>query len=449
MKNRSTRRDFLKAGIFTATTAGFFCDSISHAAEPVWHFSAEEAFKAASFNPQNEGCEYFVAVADTHRPEYYQCLPDIVREWNALEPSPAFAVCLGDMICSASRSFGHVPDAKGLDRARGEYALFTDEIKTLKKDIPFYPVIGNHDTYPGEKDAALFREAFPGVKPYGAFERKGVHYLRWNGGHSAHPDREQIDWMKRYLETISLKETVVVFVHQPSVGGVVGERGVSTAVRELFEDFDGELWLFGGHGHSNRTQVFRLPKTTIVQCMISGQKTEGYWICGIRDGRIIVRICRELGKGYRVDNMPNRSKAGLIPVPFEGRDDLLWSMLIGEEAEDESAFVSNDRGGNCIYFWFYVGELIYKLPLDKVKNQATRFAVLANFRPHRKTGEAIKIFASGDNEHWIETPIQETKNSVNTFSIPELMRSGPALYVKLAGFGYGTDTSVGGFALCR
>jgi len=38
---------------------------------------------------------------------------------------------------------------------------------------------------------------------------------------------------------------------------------------------------------------------------------------------------------------------------------------------------------------------------------------------------------------------------VNRFAIPEALQKNPELFVKVESFGYGADTCVGGFALCK
>ena len=456
MKRNMTRHTFLKVTVL-ATVAAFFLANVSFGQGTVWYQTLDEALQVIVFDPTTKGNEYFIVLADTHRPQNYNRLPQMIERWNTMTVRPAFVTILGDMISSASVSFGHIPDARGIQTAREEYKVLMSEMSQLSPEIKFAPVIGNHDTHPGEEEAELFREAFPDHEPYGAFEHNGMHILRWKGGAFAHLSETQLEWMRRYLADVPRDATVVVLVHQPGLGGVVRERGVPSAVRELFADFTGNLWLLAGHEHNNVITVFQLPKTTIAQCTHYGLPIEGrfhsgeaYWIYCTRNGEIVARIFCDLDQGFRVGPMPDRSRTQPIPVPFGGRDDLLWSMLIGEEKEGESAFVSNDGGANCQYFWFYVGkELIYRLPLDKTGNEAIRFAVLGNFFGHRETREPIRVFASGNGEDWVETPIVETVNSVNAFTIPEPLRSGNQLYVKIVGFGFGSDTSVGGFALCR
>ena len=139
----------------------------------------------------------------------------------------------------------------------------------------------------------------------------------------------------------------------------------------------------------------------------------------------------------------------MIALPFEGRDDVLWSLLIGEtEAASKDAFVSG-KGGNCGTWWFYVDELVYRLPLAEKGCGATRFAVLAALSKHRKTGEPAHVYASSEAETWLETPLLETKASVNVFEIPAALHGGRELFVKVKSYGYGADTCVGGFALCK
>lgn len=437
------RRGFLRAALGASAAAA--CPAFGAGWKPDWL----EAFREAGFDPAAAGSAVFVVCGDVHEPEYSQRFDEHVTAWNAMRPAPLFVALLGDNGCSVSRSFGHAPDAKGLERAKKELEGLREKVSQLKKDIPLKLVVGNHDTLPGEVDAAFFRQTFPSCRPYEVFEAAGVTFQVWNGGHDGSIDPAQRAWIRRQTEALPRETAAVVLVHQPSLGMTERERGIPQMVREAFAEHTGPLWLLAGHVHANSTSVFALPRTKIVQAS-HVKSVDGYWIYGVRGGQIAARVYGAVGKGFRGEALPDLTlPARPIPLPFEGRDDVVWRLLIGEdEAATQAAFVSG-KGGDCRTWWFYVDELVYKLPLAEQGRGATRFAVLAALSKHRKTGEPVRVFASADGAAWAETPLQETTASVNLFAIPGPLRSARELFVKVKSFGYGADTCVGGFALCR
>ena len=407
------------------------------------------AFRAAGFDPAAAGSSVFVACGDVHEPEYSQQLPAQISEWNAMQPAPRFVALLGDNGCSVSRSFGHTPDEKGLARARTELGGLREKLALLKKEIPLKLVIGNHDTMPGEVDAVFFRQLFPEVKPYEAFEESGVRFMIWNGGHDGGLDQRQRDWIKAQCAALPDQQTLVIFVHQPSLGMTERERGIPLLVREGLSGHTGPLWLLAGHVHNNGTAVFALPNNKIVQVTHS-KSIVGYWIYGVRDGKIVARVNRDMVQGYKAEALPDLTKpAPPVACPFAGRDDVRWKLLIGDDAAATQACFVSGKGGNCGTWWFYVDELVYRLPLAEQAAGATRFAVLAALGKHRKTGAPTQVLASADGATWVETPLLETKDAVHLFAIPAALRGGKNLFVRIKSHGFGADTCVGGFALCK
>ena len=408
-----------------------------------------EAFRAAGFDPAAAGNSVFVVCGDVHFPQYSRHFPAQIQAWNAMRPAPKFVALLGDNGCNVSGSFGHMPDSKGLERARKELEGLRVETSKLRKDIPLKLVIGNHDTMPGETDAAFFRKVFPECRPYEAFEAAGICFQVWNGGHDGAIDARQRAWIRKACSALPRDKAAVVLVHQPSLGMTERERGIPAMVREIFAEQTAPLWLLAGHVHGNSLSVFALPKTKVMQAT-HVKSVNGYWIYGIREGRIAARVYVDMEKGCQAGVLPDLGKpARTIPLPFEGREDVLWSLLIGEDAAATKAAFVSGKGGNCGTWWFYVDELVYKLPLADKGKGATRFAILAALSKHRKTGEPAHIFASGDGVAWSETPLLETRASEHLFAIPEALRGGRELFVKVKSYGYGADTCVGGFALCR
>ena len=428
-------------------TAVLACPSFG--VEPAWGTDWLVAFRAAGFDPAAEGNSVFVVCGDVHDPEYSQHFLAQIDDWNAMRPAPRFVALLGDNGCSVSRSFGNTPDEKGKARARQELEGLHEKLKKLRREIPLKLVIGNHDTLPGEIDAAFFRTVFPECPPYQAFDESGIRFMVWNGGHDGGIDARQRTWIKEQCSALPEGQAAVVLIHQPSLGMIERERGIPATVRADFAGHTGPLWLLAGHVHSNGTAVFALPKTKIVQ-VAHVKSVNGYWIYGMRAGHIAARVFCDVAQGFRSEALPDLAKpAPLIPLPFEDRDDVAWSLLIGDDPKATKAAFVSGRGGDCGTWWFYVDELVYRLPLAEKGRGSTRFAVLAALGKQRKTGEPVHVFASADGGVWAETPLAETRAAVNVFAIPEALRGANELFVKVKSYGYGADTCVGGFALCR
>lgn len=418
-------------------------------AKPAWSADWVEAFQSAGFDPREAGNDVFVACGDVHEPIYSRHFPAQVVAWNAMRPAPLFVALLGDNVCSVSRSFGHIPDEKGRERARKEMEGLREKLAKLDRGIPLKLAMGNHDTMPGELDAGLFRTVFPECPPYQAFEMAGIHFMIWNGGHDGAIDARQRAWIAGQCGALPQDATVVTFVHQPSLGMTERERGIPAAVNSGFAAHRGPLWLLAGHVHANSTALFELPRTRIVQ-ISHVRSVDGYWIYGLRNGRLVARVFRDMSQGFRAEALPDISQPGRpIPVPFRGRDDVLWSLLIGDDPEATRASFVEGKGGNCGTWWFYVDELVFRLPLAAKGDGAAHFAVLAALSRHRKTGEPAHVFVSSDSTAWVETPLLDTKESVNLYAIPAPLRGSRELFVKVKSYGYGADTCVGGFALCR
>ena len=441
-----TRRDFLGASAGAALAwRSVAAQQPVTAAREGWL----EAFRAAGFDPAAAGNSVFVVCGDVHFPQYGQHFPSQIEAWNAMRPAPQFVALLGDNVCNVSSSFGHTPDAKGLERARKELEGLRAETAKLRKEIPLKLVIGNHDTLPRETDAAFFRKVFPACRPYEAFEVSGICFQIWNGAHDGAIDPAQRVWIGKQCAGLPRDKSVVILVHQPSLGMTERERGIPAMVRAHFSEHTGPLWLLAGHVHSNSIREFALPRTRITQAT-HVKSVVGFWIYGMRDGRITARVYCPVAGACKAQAMPDPARpARPIPLPFEGRDDVVWRLLIGEDATATKTAFVRGKGGDCGTWWFYVNELVYKLPLASRGRGATRFAVLAALSKHRKTGELPKVYASGSDDDWIETPLLESRGAEHLFAIPEGLRKSRELYVRIQSYGHGADTCVGGFALCR
>jgi hypothetical protein len=106
------------------------------------------------------------------------------------------------------------------------------------------------------------------------------------------------------------------------------------------------------------------------------------------------------------------------------------------------------KGGDCKYYWFYLTELVYRLPLEKAGHKATHVAVLGRLDVPKGVAP-VSVAVSTDNRTWTNLPLPVPQSSVYTMEIPADMRHADDLFVRVTGPGYKGNVAVGGFALCR
>jgi hypothetical protein len=425
--------------------------AVRPASQPDYPFKTlSAAWRAATFDPTAKGAAFFVATSDIHYPTGAEWLPKIINEVNAIKPRPQFFLVAGDLVLSASIGPGRRPDAKALAAVRDEYQAFGRDIARLHADIPFKCVLGNHDTYPGEKDHALFHTIWPGRPVYESFDCAGVRFLLLNGGPFGSLDDDQLVWATRQLAPVPRDQTIVVVVHQPS-GGILSERGVGRAVTEVLADFTGEAWMICGHAHRNSVSAIRLPHMTLVRTIITtgngsmwGFEKPGYWIWCLRDGHVVARIFRRLDQGYRIDRPPDRTKARPLPQPFEGRDDRLWTMLVGQNDQALRVKTEATDYGDA---WIKMIDLVYRLPLAQAKGVTTRLAVLGELDSADPT-TPIRVMVSADCATWHELPLPKAERNVYAFDLPTALRGKGDLFVRITGT-VKANGLVAGMALCK
>jgi len=119
---------------------------------------------------------------------------------RALERKPHFFIHLGDMIPH--------PDEK-------EWSTFFEISKPIQ--VPFFPVVGNHEVFANGRGEELFREQFhlPGEKTYYAFRVGGILFVildsEIGGGRIID---EQLSWLEDILSS-SRERSKLIFIHRP------------------------------------------------------------------------------------------------------------------------------------------------------------------------------------------------------------------------------------------
>jgi len=427
------------------------------AAEPSYPYpTLAAAFIAAGFDPAAPGAAGFVACTDLHigPPKTTAIPPYLVDEVNAMAPAPAFLVFTGDLICSASLSFGQRPDAAQKAKAAAEFEIVKRDLARLRPETRVRFAPGNHDTYPGEEDAALLRSVFPEAKAYAQEELAGLTLFFLNGGSSGDLDPRQSEWLTTAVAALPPQRGVVLFVHQPALGSVVAERGIGLALSGAFSRHEGPLWLVAGHHHSNGDAILQIGRTTVVQARMTtcnpaiwgDAEKPGYWVYGLRDGAVRCRVFRQQEKGYRLAPLPDRSQARPLAVPFGGVQGILWSLLVGD---GDRQYLVSAKAADVVSWWGYLSEVVYRLPLNGLAERPASLAVLASL-DHANADPAKRgqVALSTDGVAWKDVPLAAPANGCYAVAIPADLAAGKELYVRVSGPGYKGGAILGGFAFC-
>lgn len=398
----------------------FIPESIRGEASQVYPFqSLPEAFRAINFDPSGPGNAFFVVIADVHYGTKNSTgINPAVEEVNRMQYPPAFFCVNGDLIVTASRSFGHIPGADERKQAIEELRSFQGDVSLLNPEIPLRMTLGNHDTHPGESDPEIFWEVFPGYPPYQAFDVCGMHIICLNGHSTGYIDPNQMEWLGNDVRAQPKEKGIILFIHQPSMHHTIRERGIPDAISQVLSDHTGLVWLIGGHDHTNSEELFLLPETVLIQHRITCGATRiwgdderpGYWIYCLRNGEVTGRVFRRMPEGYRLQPAPEISAAIPLPIRIGTRDNAIWRCLVGE---NDHPYRVSVKAADCLNYWAYVKELIYKAPIRKAgSNKPVRLVLYASFKIEADIKRKDQYFLSKDGETWEEySPYRTTSDS--------------------------------------
>jgi hypothetical protein len=407
----------------------------------------EEAYKRLGFDARAADSFTSLWMADIHygggKPE--DILPPMLAEIAPMNPRPAFIGIVGDLICAASRAFGIVPNEADRRTAVEEFRAMKPHYEELARLAPVKLTLGNHDTFPGEANLGLFRSVYGDTPVTHAFETKGVPFIIANGGSCGLLDDAQQTWFCEQVKRLHRPGgTLITAVHQPSVGNLVRERGITSAARAAFAGARGKIWLIGGHEHENRDRQFSIPGgESVMNAWITagnrtswGKENPGYWVWCFAAGRLVGRIFRHVGdpEGYRLSAPEVAERAEPLLLPFENRDDLLWKVLVGEGDEP---YRRTTQAAWCLNYWTYVRKLDYEFPLQLAKGKARRCVVLMASISSKPTGLSV----SADAKDWQAVENPEQNGSYLTFTIPQACLDSGSLSLRM------TDCAVSGFGL--
>ncbi len=461
------RREF----VGMALSAGAWASGVLPSAAAEGSEDWRDAFLKIGFDPSARGNATFIVIGDPHVPwrdkvggewvgDMSHHLEGRIAEWNAMRPRPLALLSMGDQISTVTGSMGDrssMRNPKRRAQAEADLKLFRSYFDRV--EIPFYHTVGNHDAYPGETNAAFYAANYPGWRPYERFELGGATFINLCGGHDGYIEPVQRAWLKEQAKTIPSDRPLFLMAHYPNVGvGRVDGYDIGVVIREVFGARAGETWLLAGHNHADAFARYHLPGGGSCCVITHVREPFGYWIYGLRDGSLAARVLVPFDRKTGVERQKPRKgrlaldvvDKGLLPLPFahEG-ENLLWKHMIGYPGDDRLR-VEVGRHGDAGSYIFYVGKTVYRLPIAEVKG-ATRVGIYGRMLGHRKTHAPEGLFFSSDGKEWtsVENPWRNYENTCYSVEIPESLRKGDWLYVRIDGFGYGCDSSLAGYALLK
>ena len=322
------RRQFVRSVVGGAAAGGLGRLPASVAAEREYPFSTLQEAERAPGSIRASETFRVVWAADVHYGfgSGDKILPPLLREMHALEPRPAFFGIAGDLIQKASLHFGQVPDEKQKQEAVAEFRAFKEHLSQSIRASPCIWPWAITTPIPARASRRCSIKSF----------RIGRNITRSRSRESPSSSstaavvvccrRRRRAWFREQVRKHHRPgSTLVVVLHQPSLGFVVRERGVTAAVREALADCRGDLWMIAGHEHHNKDDCFRLPHAVITQAAITagnpsafGTERPGYWIYGFTKGKVTARIFRRLGHGYAVAPPPPKDQGAAHSFAVRG-----------------------------------------------------------------------------------------------------------------------------------
>ena len=462
-----SRLDFMR-GLGAAGVVGVLDALPTVAAETPNDWKA--AFVQAGFDPSAPGCATFVVIGDPHVPwrdtvagktvgDGTRHLEDRIATWNAMAPRPLAVLAMGDQVSTVSAYMGDRTSIRDPVR-RAQAASDIRLVKSLfdQLEVPFYHTVGNHDCYPGEVNAAFYAAHYAGWKPYERFELGGATFINLCGGHDGAIEPGQRAWLAAEAASIPKDRMVFLMAHYPNVGvGRVDGYDIGVVIRTFFSNRSADTWLLAGHNHGDEIRRYSLPGGGRLYVATHVREPFGYWIYGLRNGRLVARVLVPFdGKTGRTRQSAERGLVGeavqdggplLLPFEQEG-EKLLWRQFLGQAGDERCRVSIEDSQADAGSYFFYVGTVIYRLPLKEARG-ATRFGIYGRMTGHHATHAEEPLAVSPDGQTWtpIENPWRNYLNTCYAVEIPKALRGGDALYVRIGGFGFEGNSSLAGFAL--
>lgn len=391
----------------------------------------DAALKSLGFNPDVSGNAYFAAVGDPHlnckKDENTVLFKKISDELKSMKTAPAFLAVLGDIISNGTKCFADI--SKNHKQALKEIDIFNECAEYLKP-IPAKLVFGNHDTVsPDDFENEVFKKKMPKQKTYYAFDLGKLRCIVLNGHHCAILGKKQFEWLKGEIRQAG-ERNIAIFIHQP-MGSIATESDASRELRGLLDSCKGDVKIICGHIHVNRQELLETPNgKKVAQFALEAprhNKAPVYWLFCVEDGKIAKAVFRN--KDGKFETFDFDLPAKKWETPFEGLGvKASFNPLSPEYSEISVKGWFNSA--KCIYFYFYLKEIEFRLDLSKIGKYSQAILMAVNL--DGKRGET-QFNVSADGKDWFALkPAGREKQFYHVFNLPEKIKNSPVLHFKFA-----------------
>ncbi len=183
----------------------------------------------------------FAWIADNHLGSFAYAEDDLrqaIEDINSID-SLEFVIFAGDLT-----EFG----------VTSEFALLQKMLDSLQK--PYYMVDGNHDVNWSENGTTTFENYFSGNAPRFCFDIYGIRFIGCGSGPmlrmgAPHIPREEINWLKRVLNTTDVNQPVIFVNHFPQFEEIANSYEVTNILKKYNVQY-----ILCGHFHINSTKEY-------------------------------------------------------------------------------------------------------------------------------------------------------------------------------------------------
>ena len=413
--------------------------------------------QASGYNPVDSDSALLGVIGDPHiflGAEYPQYRTDhwddgLIAELNSLPPLLSDLVVAGDLISYHTMVPG-LPRYPGqLAWARDEFRLAKAEIERFSRSMRIWAIPGNHDTDAFESNADLWREML-GIPAYQKTVLGGVPVFFLNSGNGGMLDPVQQAWFRSEAALIAPEQEVVVVVHHPCFFRQREQAAVKRVLTDVFGGRSGTVWVVSGHDHLFGDQQFLYRGTKFVQMMVTAanpksavdQKSPGYILLALQDGRVIKRLFRSLKDDSLVDKSQTlKAVPGGVKFQF---DEIPYCAETFEEGfYDRTGRVVSYSGVDVGSYIAYCKNITFRvLPQDyscKVAELILAGTIGSDITP------VCSISLNGAVGTWESVPFPTTRGSgLFRITVPAAYRNAASYLVKID---TGLTASVTGFSL--
>ena len=134
-------------------------------------------------------------------------------------------------------------------KSNSDWQEFIDATADLRKNVPYYPIVGNH-----EKNTEEFDKIFKTTenKEWYSVNISNIQYIVINSNQDIRKDSEQYKWLEEQLTAAqkSASYTIVLFHHPPFSSGTHKKdpKNARKTIVPLFEKYGVDA-VFSGHVH--------------------------------------------------------------------------------------------------------------------------------------------------------------------------------------------------------